>query len=246
MKRFLLIVFFLLISGSLLLAQIKRPVILNDPDYDVSKPLKFGFSLGLNMMDLDIRNSNKLETDEDGKTFQYFSEVTHINPGLNVNAICDLRLTENFHLRFLPGYSFGQRNVDFFRVDSDKSTLETTMNIESSFIEMPLGVKYQSQRFNNVRPYLLFGGNYRIDLAAYKRLKVEKGVLIRLEKSDFYYEIGFGVDFFLTYFKFSAEIKWSSGIFNAISNDFAEGAENYRNAIDHMRSQLIIISFHFE
>ena len=71
MKKLVLIALFSLISGSLLLAQIKRPVILNDPDYDVSKPLKFGFSLGLNVMDLDIRNSNKLEIDEDGKTFQY-------------------------------------------------------------------------------------------------------------------------------------------------------------------------------
>lgn len=230
----------------MLLAQIKRPVILNDPDYDVSKPLKFGFSLGINVMDFDIKNSKTFETNENGTQFQYFTEVTHVNPGLNVNAICDLRFTENLHLRFLPGYSFGQRNLDFFKVDGDKTTLETTMNIESSFIELPLSIKYLSQRHNNVRPYLILGGNYRIDLAAYKRLKVEKGVLVRLQKSDFYYEIGFGVDFYLNYFKFSTEIKWSAGIFDAISDDYAEGAENYRYAIDNMRSQMIVISFHFE
>lgn len=246
MKKFVLIVLFSLISGSLLLAQIKRPVILNDPDYDVSKPLKFGFSLGLNIMDLDIKNSNKTEVAEDGTEFQYFTDVTNITPGLNVNAICDLRLTENLHLRFLPGYSFGQRNLDFYRIEDNKSTLETSMKLESSFIELPLSIKYLSQRHNNIRPYLIFGGNYRIDLAAYKRLKVENGVLVRLQKTDFYYEVGFGIDFFLNYFKFSTEIKWSAGIFNAISNDYAEGAENYRYAIDKMRSQLIVISFHFE
>ncbi len=230
----------------MLFAQYRRPIILNDPDYDVGSPLKFGFSLGLNLMDLDVKNSNQPEIAEDGTEFQYFTDVTHVSPGLNVNAICDLRLTENFHLRFLPGYSFSQRDLDYYRVTTDKTTLETTMKLESSFIELPLSIKYLSQRHNNIRPYLLFGGNYRIDLAAYKRLKVEKGVLIRLQKTDLYYEVGFGIDFFLNYFKFSTEIKWSAGLMNAISNDYAENAENYRNAIDRMRSQMIVISFHFE
>jgi len=246
LKRVVLIVFLVFVPVFMLFAQYRRPIILNDPDYDVGKPLRFGFSLGINVMDLDIKNSNKTEIAEDGTEFQYFTEVTHITPGLNVNAICDLRLTENLHLRFLPGYSFGQRNLDYYKIETNKKTLETTMNLESSFIELPLGFKYLSQRHNNFRPYLLLGGNYRIDLAAYKRLKVEKGVLVRLEKSDFYYEIGFGIDFFLTYFKFSTEIKWSAGLMNAISNDYAEGAENYRNAIESMRSKMIVISFHFE
>lgn len=246
LKRFFLIVFFSLMLISILQAQYRRPIILNDPDYDVNKPLNFGFSLGINIMDFDIKNSNKFETDNDGNSFQYFADITHVSPGLNVNAICDLRLTENLHLRFLPGYAFGQRNLDFYKVANDSTALETTMKMESSFIDLPLGFKYVSQRSNNVRPYLYFGGNYRIDLAAYKRLKIDKGVLIRLEKSDFYYEIGFGIDFFLTYFKFSTEIKWSAGINNALSKDYAEGAENYKNAIDMMRSKMIVIAFHFE
>ncbi|MGE0077278.1 MAG: outer membrane beta-barrel protein [Bacteroidales bacterium] len=246
LKKLGAILFLIITSISILQAQYRRPIILNDPDYDVSKPLRFGFSLGFNIMDLDVNNSNKTEIAEDGTEFQYFADVTHINPGINVNAICDLRLTENIHLRFLPGYAFGQRNLDYYKVESDKTTLETTMTLESSFIELPLSIKYLSQRSSNIRPYLIFGGNYRIDLAAYKRLKVEKGVLVRLEKTDLYYEVGFGIDFFLNYFKFSTEIKWSAGLFNAMSNDYAEGAENYRYAIDKMQSRMIVIAFHFE
>jgi len=31
-----------------------------------------------------------------------------------------------------------------------------------------------------------------------------------------------------------------------MSNDYAEGAENYRYAIDKMQSRMIVIAFHFE
>lgn len=245
LKQIFVIAFLLFQSVTVLMAQYRKPNILNDPDYDVGNPLKFGFSLGINIMDFDIKNSKKTETDQDG-TFQYFADVSHVSPGLNVNAICDLRLTENVHLRFLPGYAFGQRNLDFYRVTSDTIFLETTMKMESSYIEFPLSIKYLSQRASNIRPYLIFGGNYRIDLAAYKRIKIEKGVLVRLEKSNLYYEVGFGIDFFLNYFKFSTEIKWSGGILNGLSNDYVEGAEKYRNAIDKLQSNLIVIAFHFE
>jgi len=237
---FLLTIF---LSGSLY-GQYKRPTLLNDPDYDVGKPLRFGFSIGINVMDFDTE-TRTAQFNADGSL--YFAEVTHISAGLNVNAIGDLRIAHDLHLRFLPGYSFGQRDVDFFKVDADSNiTLATSMKMESNFIDLPFGVKYLSERNSNVRPYLYLGTNFRIDLAAYKRLKVEKGVLLRLQKFDYYYEVGFGIDFFLEYFKFSAEIKWSAGLLNMLSNDYVDEGKMYYDAIGSLRSKFLIISFHFE
>ena len=225
-------------------AQYKKPVHLNDPDYDTGKRLRFGFSLGLNTMDFRIKNGRGIEVSPDLKdTTQYFVDVSHLTPGFNVSAIVDYRLAENFHLRFLPGYAFGQRNLNFFYPESK---LEHQMKIESSFIDLPFGIKYSANRVSNVRPYLLMGGNCRVDLAAYKKLNIQQGVLLRLSKFDAYYEIGFGTDFFLQYFKFSVELKYSVGVFNVLSNDYADGAENYVQAIETMNSRLFEISFHFE
>ena len=225
-------------------AQYKRPVSLNYPEYDVGKRLRFGFSLGFNAMDFRIKNGRGIEVSPDLKdTTQYFVDVSHLTPGFNVNAVVDYRLSDNFHLRFLPGYAFGQRNLNFFSPDGK---LQHQMKIESSFIDLPFGIKYAADRINNVRPYLLFGGNFRLDLASYKKLNVQKGVLLRLAKADAYYEIGFGTDFYLEYFKFSIEFKYSVGIFNVLSNDNAEGAENYVQAIEMMNSRIFMISFHFE
>lgn len=245
MKRVLFIISTLFFAGYSVTAQVRRPVLLNDSDYDVGKPLRFGFSLGINSMDFDIKNSVTLE-DASGEQFQYFAEATHLVPGFTVNAISDLRLSENLHLRFLPGYVFGQRNLDFYISKDNKTEYESTMKIESNFIDLPLGLKYLSQRVSNVRPYLYFGVDPRIDLAAYKRIKTEKGIYLRLQKFNVYYEVGFGIDFFLTYFKFSTEIKFSSGMGSAISKDFAEDGKQYRDAIDVLRSNMLIISFHFE
>ncbi|MGB4329121.1 MAG: hypothetical protein WBJ36_09580, partial [Tenuifilum sp.] len=56
MKRFfaLLLLCFLVVGNSF--GQFKRPTLLNDPDYDVGKPLRFGFSIGVNVMDFDAVN----------------------------------------------------------------------------------------------------------------------------------------------------------------------------------------------
>ncbi len=225
-------------------AQYKRPAHLNEPDYDLGKRLRFGFSIGFNAMDFRIKNGKGIEVSPDLQdTTQYFADVSHLVPGFNVNIVTDFRLTENFHLRFLPGYSFGQRNLNFFYPENK---LERQMKIESSFIEFPLSLKYSANRVNNFRPYLLAGGNIRVDLASYKKLNIKEGVLLRLNKADAYYEIGFGTDFFLEFFKFSIELKYSVGVFNVLSRDYADGAENYVQAIDGINSRIFHISFHFE
>ncbi len=222
-------------------AQYKSPIVLNEPDYDVGKKLRFGFSLGLNTMDFTIKNSG---------TNLYYFDLTHLIPGFNVNAVSDLRLTENFHLRFLPGYAFGQRNINIFEKANDYKKPKYTLKIESSFIDLPLSIKYSAQRVTNVRPYLLAGSNFRIDLAASKKITGpdEEGRdtdYYKLRKGNFYYEIGFGIDFFLTYFKFSTEFKWSVGIGNIISTD-PDCPADLQNAIKSMNSQLFILAFHFE
>jgi len=232
--------------------QYKKPVKLNDPDYELGKRLRFGFSIGINAMDFKIKNGEGIEISKDLQdTTQFFADVSHITPGFNVNAIVDYRLGENFHLRFLPGYAFGQRNLNFFYPEDN---LERQMKIESSFIELPLGLKYSADRINNVRPYLLAGGNFRIDLATYKKLNVDEGVLLRLVKGDAYYEIGFGTDFFLEYFKFSIEFKYSVGLRNVLSTNNAKNVstdsqinvENYVQSIKKINSQIFIVAFHFE
>jgi hypothetical protein len=229
---------FLLLAWGSLFAQLKPQIQLNDADYDYNKRLRFGFSIGLNTMDFSVRsNPNPIGGE------LLFADVSNLFPGFNVNVVSDLRLLSTLSLRFLPGISFGERSLSFYNPDG---SLETMMKLESSFIEMPLLFKYAAKRNKNSRPYIVAGANFRIDMAAYKKLNIEEGVFLRLIKGDVYYEYGFGYDFFLTYFKLSMELKMSTGLFNVLANDYAEDGAEYFHAINRMRSQVIVFAFHFE
>ena len=118
--------------------------------------------------------------------------------------------------------------------------------LESSFLEFPLLLKLKGDRLNNVRPYVIGGFNYRYDLAAKKDFDDEKPVYIRIKKPDLYYELGAGLDFYLPYFKLSVELKMSNGLSDILVKEVSPKYPEYVNAIEKMKSQIWVLSFHFE
>jgi len=215
----------------------------NESWYD-EKPLHFGFSLGFNTMDFDITPSQSyLEVDS------LYPEVSLLNPGINIQIVTNFHIARYFDIRFLPGVSFGQRVVRYYKVDEnnmDAVLYNDQQRLESSFLEFPLLLKFKGERLNNVRPYVIGGLNYRYDLAGKKEFDDEKPIYIRLKRPDLYYELGAGMDFYLTYFKLSVELKMSNGIRNILVNDPYQGHPEYLNAIDKMKSQIWVLAFHFE
>ena len=239
LKRGLFLLTILIISSATVFAQKQKPK--NVSWYD-DKLLHFGFSLGFNTMDFNITPSQvNYQVDS------LYPEVSILNPGINIQIVTNLHPSEHFDIRFLPGVSFGQRNVRYYK----NQVLENeNQRLESSFLEFPLLVKFKGARLNNVRPYLIAGLNYRYDLAGKKAYESDDPnkppVYLRLQRSDLYYEVGPGLDFYLPYFKFSIELKVSTGMRDVLVHDATSLKPQYSNAIERMRSQLWIISFHFE
>lgn len=212
-------------------AQVKKPW--NDPGYD-NKLVHFGFSVGVNTMDLAIKRSLKADTITSPLLIP---DVTKINPGFQVQIVSNLKLGDNLDLRFLPGISFGSRTISFYK--DDNQSLVGTVDIESSYLDFPLDLKYRSNRLNNYRPYILGGVNYRYDMAARKQDE------LRFKPGDIYYEIGVGVDWYLPFFKFSTEIKLGVGLFDLLVRD-AKSNQNYMASIDKINAYIVGLSFHFE
>lgn len=216
-------------------AQKQKPK--NESWYD-DKYLHFGFTLGFNAMDLLVTPSQQyLGIDS------LYPDVSRLNPGINIQIVSNARLSDHFDVRFLPGVSFGQRVLRYYK---NKSIYNERQRLESSFLEFPLLLKYKGDRLNNVRPYVIGGLNYRYDLAGKKEFDDEKPVYIRLKRPDLYYEAGAGFDFYLTYFKLSIEAKMSNGFTNVLVKEPAPGHPQYSNALEKLRSQIWILSFHFE
>ena len=209
----------------------------NESWYD-DKPLHFGFSLGFNAMDFNITPSQTfLATDS------LYPDVSRLNPGINIQIVTNLKTGKYFDLRFLPGVSFGQRIVRYYK---NGVLYNDQQRLESSFLEFPLLLKYKGERLNNVRPYVIGGLNYRYDLAGKKEFDEEKPIYLRIKRPDLYYEIGTGFDFYLTYFKLSVELKMSNGFRDVLIRDPATGHPQFYNAIEKMKSQIWVLSFHFE
>jgi len=225
------ILLFLLIPV-LLTAQKAKPK--NDSNYD-ERLLHFGFSMGMNAMDFKI-----LMNDESDLK----AEVVAIKPGINIQIVTDFRPATYLDLRFLPGVSFGQRNINFY--DSEGVQWGETQVLESSFLEFPLLLKAKGMRLNNSRPYVIGGLNFRYDLAGKKEYDDERPVYLRLKRADLYYEVGAGIDFYLPYFKLTIEAKMSNGLRDVLVHEPAPGYPDYANSISSLRSQMWVLSFHFE
>lgn len=229
-----IVLLLLFAGGGTVLGQKKKPM--NKSWYD-EKPVHFGFSLGFNTMDFRVTPD-----------FDYYSadslypEVAFLSPGINIQVIIDYRPAEYWDIRFLPGVSFGQRKLNYYK----SSQVYDEQVVESSFLEFPLLLKYKGKRLNNVRPYLVGGLNFRHDLAGRKGYDDDKSVYLRLHRSDLYYEAGAGMDFYLPYFKLAVELKMSNGLRDVLVSDPAPGHPEYVNAIKTLRSQIWVLAFHFE
>ncbi len=217
-------------------SQVARP---HNYPYIDAKILHFGFSVGLNTMDYSMEKTmrtNRIAND----TFILIPDVSKIMPpGFQVQIISDLRLAENLNLRFLPGISFGQRDLSFYRYPD--GTKDISMDVNSAFLDFPLNLRYCSVRLNNYRPYVFGGFNFRYDMAS----KNDEKVFIHIKPADVYFETGLGIDWYLPYFKLGTEIKLGVGLRDLMIYDSTVSPQ-YMNSLGGLRSYIVALSFHFE
>ncbi|MEG1555851.1 MAG: porin family protein [Bacteroidales bacterium] len=238
MKRLIFIVFIIIASSSAAYSQKQQFGVPNLLKYD-NKLFHFGFMLGYNQFDFNIKSKNDLS--------EYDSlMVVNTTPlsGFSLGIVTNLRLGKYFDLRFIPGLSFGDRIVNYTIKYKTGESLVTEKNVESVYLELPLLIKFKSSRMHNVRAYVIVGGQYSLDLisAAKKQSSNPRDIMLKLYPHDFQGQVGVGFDFYCTYFKFSTELKMSFGFVNLLK----EENNMYASSITSLKSKLFQISFLFE
>ncbi|OSY87452.1 PorT protein [Tenacibaculum holothuriorum] len=208
----------LLILSLLLVASIsygQKEKVLNLPSFD--KPLfHYGFYLGLNT------NGYKIAYRPNNATSTPNIEVES-SIGFNVGLIGDLRLHNNVNLRFEPGLISNTKTLRFKHINSTNENI-TTREVDATFLHLPFILKVSANRLNNIRPYVLAGVSYDYNFSSNENNSDDNAAgKFRTKTSNFMYEVGIGMDFYLTYFKFSPSIR---GIF-ALNNEVT-----YDNSID--------------
>ncbi len=222
-------------AGCEVIAQEQK--IQNRPYLDTRR-LHYGFFVGLNMMDMELRNNGYID---EASGEQWYADVDNYQPGFSVGVLGELRLTKTLGLRLEPTIHFGQKHISFHE---QRSGRDSTQNIKSTYIYVPLRLKVAAPRCNNFRPYVVAAVAPAVDLTTRKHNAV------LTEKLDCFIEIGTGCDIYMPFFKFIPELRFSFGLRDIIAHNrtdlIDESLLKFTNSLDKGRSRMITLTFYFE
>ncbi len=199
------------------------------------KPYYFGITLAYNSSNFKVFQSRNFVLND---SIRRVESVT--GPGFNLGIVTNLKIGESFDIRFLPTLSFAERNINYAAPRDVRRPF--FRKIESVFVEMPFHARYKSVPFHDMRLFVISGIKYSFDVASDSRSRMAES-LVKIAPNDFSFEIGAGIQFFLPYFIFSPEIKYSHGLNNILifDNELEEST-----VIEKVLSRTLTVSLHFE
>ncbi|MBT4708713.1 MAG: PorT family protein [Flavobacteriaceae bacterium] len=201
-----LIILFFCFNG---LSQKKGVKVENLQNFD-NKKIHFGYFIGLNQYNFKI----------DYKTNPNYTTQVEEELGLNIGLIGDLKINEHLNLRFEPGLHTNKGALKFNERSKFTQYSDTLRTIKSTYIHLPLLLKFSSKRIDNFRPYLIGGISTSFNLSSNQNSPEDnKNNVFRLKTNTLYYELGFGIDFYLQYFKFSPSIRGLFSLKNELVPD---------------------------
>lgn len=174
---------------------------------------------------------------------------------LNLGLTGTLRISNHFSLRANPTLLIsGSRSAFVYTtnsLDADGST-PTTYTIPSVIIDLPIGIKIQSDRYNcfkypeMMRHYLITGVKFGFDLGAEKAATTATGSNYAnvIKGTDMAYELGLGLSFFLRYATISPEVKFSYGLRDL--RKVSDSRYPLVTSVDKISSNFIYFTLHIE
>jgi len=232
--------------------------ILNMPTYDQDR-FHFGFVLGANLSYVTIRPIKDLTTHNFDSIYipdivplpdsaKVLSITSAAAVGFVISIVTNMRLAENFDLRFIPSLSFGDRQliytIEFYKNESE-SIRSITKDIPSTYVNFPLEIKFKSDRYNNFRAYLLGGAQYTLDLASQAKKREQRNSdqkIVKFNGNDVYLEAGAGFDFYNEWFKLGLEFKMMYGLLDQLKRE----NNIYTNSIQSLKAKIFQFSVSFE
>ena len=234
-KKLILGTFFFLFIGNYLYAQ--RDRIINLPNED-KKDWNFGYYLGINKYSFVV----------DYKTSLYPESQVVIDAGygFNLGVMVERNLHKNLSIRFEPGISNNVKQLYF----NNKGLLtenDSLRKVSSTYLHLPLLMKFSTDRMDNIRPYILGGFSYDYNFSSNEKNPDDNtSGEFRMKANNFMYEVGIGVDFYLSYFKFSPSIRGVFAINNELVPDNVDSTSPYTGPIDTFATRGFFVKFTFE
>lgn len=233
MKKIIIIVFFLCIGT--LYAQRER--VTNLPNVD-NKTWNFGYYLGI--MNTSYVISYKESLYPESKV------VVEGGYGFKIGVIGELRFNKNLSLRFEPGLASNVKTL-YFNNDALVSKSDSVREVPSTYLHLPLMLKFSANRLNNVRPFVIGGVSYDYNFSSNEQNPDDNlAGEFRLRKNNFMYELGIGMDFYLSYFKFSPSIIGVFSIDNELVPDNNDATSPYTGPIENLATRGVFLKLVFD
>ena len=207
------------------------------PTFD-KKRIHYGFYLGLNQNDfkLNLRESS----------ISNANITVESSAGFNVGLVADLRLHKNLNVRLEPGLVSNTKRILFNHLNTSRIPQDSIRDIGSTYLHIPLIFKFSTDRYKNIRPYLLGGISYDYNFSSNEKNQDDNSSgEFRMKTHNFMYEVGVGIDFYLYYFKFSPSIRGVFAINNEIKYDDDLNSK-WTAPVNFMGTRGVFLNFSFE
>jgi hypothetical protein len=207
----------------------KNPII-NDENFEKQK-IHFGYYLGFSNYNYHFNYKTV------GKDIELKPST-----GFNVGLVVNLRLIEFFDLRFEPGFYATQRDLIYPNIEDRVDRLR---EVKAANLHFPLLLKYSALRTGNVRPFLVGGVSSTLNLGSNEKASDDNSAnRFRVKTWTQNYEVGFGMDLYLEYFKFSPSIRGVFGTGDELIRDLDPNSP-WTGNIKSMQTRAVFVNFTF-
>ena len=219
--------------------------------YIDQRPLHFGILVGLHLQDLEFENAGpQLVTDDAAGTTEQLilCDADKWTPGFSVGVLAEWRLHDHFSLRFTPTMHFGAKHLTLLNttsLDAQGRPLRMTQDLKSTYVSLPVDLKFAAPRWNNHRPYVMAGVNPMLNLTGGSQ------DIVRLNRFNTMLEVGLGCDFYLPFFKLIPELKFCFGLGDVLKKNHQEELRDgnlkpYAGSVVSAQSKMVVLTFYFE
>ena len=166
--------------------------------------------------------------------------------GFKIGVIGELKFNKNLSLRFEPGLASNVKTL-YFNNNTLLTKKDSVREVSSTYLHLPLLFKFSTDRLNNIRPFVSGGVSYDYNFSANENNPDDNlSGEFRLKRHNFMYEVGIGIDVYLSYFKFSPSIVGVFSINNELVPDNNDSTSPYTGPIEKMATRGIFLKMVFD
>lgn len=199
----------------------------------------FGATLGYNVGYLSAQKSEKFLMED-----SILAAEPASSGGISIGIHATAKLSKRWQVRVNPQIILGGARYFNYTLKSYSGAepSEQRYTLPTTLVSFPVSFKFNSDRIDNFRTYLLFGVKADVDLSANSAARNQEGY-IRLKKYNYGVEAGVGFNLFLRFFTLTPELKISYGLNNILDRD---PNLKYSAVFENIQSRMIMFSLHFE